>query len=44
MDYYAYYVLFLDIDPDIFWHFPIVEFRRVAENKQAMDSWKNSPK
>lgn len=44
MDYYSYYVLFLGIDSDIFWHSPISEVLRVAENKQIMDAWQNNPK
>lgn len=42
-DLYTLYVLILNIGEDFFWHAPIEEVERVAENKQAYDAWANNP-
>lgn len=42
-DLYTLYVLILKIGEEFFWHAPISEVERVAENKIAYDAWVNNP-
>lgn len=44
IDKYSYYVLFLGIGEDFFWHAPIIDVERAIDNKIAMDSWQANPK
>lgn len=43
IDKYSYYVLFLGLGEDFFWHAPIHEVEKAANNKIAIDAWLNNP-
>lgn len=44
IDQYSYYVFYLGLDPEFFWHAAIADVEHAAENKMAIDGWMANPK